>query len=75
MANFLQAVRANDADQLNADILQGHRSTLLCHLGNIAQRVNRVAALRRGAAADSRRRRSHAALETRIRRRGGNRKV
>ncbi len=42
VANFLQAVRANNSDLLNAEILQGHRSTLLCHLGNIAQRVNRA---------------------------------
>ena len=39
--NFLQALRSGDASQLNAEILEGHRSTLLCHLGNIAQRVRR----------------------------------
>jgi predicted dehydrogenase len=41
VANFVQSLRANDAAQLNAEILEGHRSTLLCHLGNIAQRVRR----------------------------------
>jgi predicted dehydrogenase len=42
ITNFLQAVRSGDPGQLNAPILEGHRSTLLCHLGNIAQRVGRV---------------------------------
>ncbi|MCA9246842.1 MAG: Gfo/Idh/MocA family oxidoreductase [Planctomycetales bacterium] len=42
VANFLQAVRGNRPDGLHAEILEGHRSTLLCHLGNIAQRVGRA---------------------------------
>jgi predicted dehydrogenase len=38
-ANFIQALRSgNDAD-LTCDILEGHRSTVLPHLGNIAYRV------------------------------------
>jgi predicted dehydrogenase len=41
VANFLDAVRSSDATVLNAHIREGHRSTLLCHLGNIAQRVSR----------------------------------
>ncbi len=38
VANFVDAIRKNDAESLHADILEGHRSTLLCHLGNISQR-------------------------------------
>lgn len=37
--NFLEAVRQNNPDILNAEIEGGHRSTLLCHLGNIAYRT------------------------------------
>ncbi len=39
--NFLQAVRADDPNILNCPISEGHRSTLLCHLGNMAQRTGR----------------------------------
>ena len=41
VANFLAAVRQADSSTLNAPILEGHRSTLLCHLGNIAHRTGR----------------------------------
>ena len=37
--NFIDAVRSGDRDDLNCDILEGHRSTVLPHLGNIAYRV------------------------------------
>ncbi len=37
--NFIDAIRADDPALLNAEIEEGHRSTLLCHLGNIAQRT------------------------------------
>ena len=40
IANFLDCIRSGERP--HADIEDGHRSTLLCHLGNIAQRVNRV---------------------------------
>ncbi len=36
---MIAAVRANDPKRLNQPILEGHKSTLLCHLGNIAHRT------------------------------------
>jgi predicted dehydrogenase len=38
--NFVNAVR--DGKPLNSPITEGHKSVLLCHLGNIAQRVSRT---------------------------------
>ena len=40
IANFLDCVRTGKRP--NADIAEAHKSTLLCHLGNIAHRSNRV---------------------------------
>ena len=40
--NLVKAIRANDPQSLNSEIEIGHRSTLLCHLGNISQRVGRI---------------------------------
>ncbi|APZ93149.1 Gfo/Idh/MocA family protein [Fuerstiella marisgermanici] len=37
--NFVDAIRADDPTMLNAEIEEGHKSTLLCHLGNIAHRT------------------------------------
>ena len=37
LANFLDAVR--NGTKLNSEIEEAHKSTLMCHLGNIAQRV------------------------------------
>jgi predicted dehydrogenase len=39
LSNFVDAIRADDYRKLNAEIEDGHKSTLLCHLGNIAHRT------------------------------------
>jgi predicted dehydrogenase len=39
--NFFDAIRANRQDMLNADILETHLSTAICHLGNISYRLGR----------------------------------
>ena len=41
-ANFLEAVRARNSSILHAEIEEGHKSSALCHLANIAQRVGRT---------------------------------
>lgn len=38
-ANFLSAVAARDASRLNAEVLQGHLSSALCHTGQISHRL------------------------------------
>ena len=38
-ANFLKAVRSRKVEDLNADILDGHLSSAMCHLGNISYRL------------------------------------
>ncbi len=43
MANFIAAVRSRKQEDLNADILQGHLSSALCHLGNISYRLGKEA--------------------------------
>ncbi|GAB4145655.1 MAG: Gfo/Idh/MocA family oxidoreductase [Planctomycetaceae bacterium] len=42
IADFVAAIRNNTPLKLNAEIEKGHKSTLLCHLGNIAQRTGRT---------------------------------
>jgi predicted dehydrogenase len=42
--NFIEAVHSRDRDHLNAEILGGHLSAGLCHLGNISYRLGRPAA-------------------------------
>lgn len=42
-ANFLQAVRSRKREDLHAEILEGHQSTSLCHIGNISWRLGKVA--------------------------------
>jgi predicted dehydrogenase len=43
-ANFLAAVRSRKVRELNADILEGHQSTALCHVGNISYRLGQPSA-------------------------------
>lgn len=37
--NFIAAVRSRQIEDLNADILQGHLSSALCHTGNVSYRL------------------------------------
>ena len=39
--NFIDAMRSRKVSDLNADIEEGHRSTSLCHLANLAYRLKR----------------------------------
>jgi predicted dehydrogenase len=43
-ANFLKAVRSRKREDLTADILEGHQSSALCHIGNISWRLGRAMA-------------------------------
>jgi predicted dehydrogenase len=38
-SNFLDAVRSRKRESLNAEILDGHLSSAMCHLGNISYRL------------------------------------
>ena len=38
-ANFIDAVRSRNPDDLKAEILKGHQSTALCHVANISHRL------------------------------------
>ena len=42
-ANFLKAVRSRNRADLNAEILEGHQSSALCHIGNISWRLGQAA--------------------------------
>ena len=39
--NFINCVRSRNRDELNGEILEGHRSSLLAHLGNISYRLGK----------------------------------
>jgi predicted dehydrogenase len=39
--NFIKAVRSRRVSDLNADILEGHLSSALCHIGNISYRLGK----------------------------------
>jgi predicted dehydrogenase len=41
-ANFLKAVQSRKSEDLNADILEGHISSALCHTGNISYRLGKA---------------------------------
>jgi predicted dehydrogenase len=45
-ANFVEAVRSRKSSDLNADILEGHYSSALCHLANISYRLGSPAAFK-----------------------------
>jgi predicted dehydrogenase len=40
-ANFIAAIRSGRREDLNADILDGHYSSALCHLANVSYRLGR----------------------------------
>ena len=42
LGNFLAAVRSRRSADLNAEILEGHLSSALCHTGNISYRLGRA---------------------------------
>ncbi|MBN1124510.1 MAG: Gfo/Idh/MocA family oxidoreductase [Sedimentisphaerales bacterium] len=44
-ANFIQAIRSRKSSDLNADVLEGHLSSSLCHMGNISYRLGRQASV------------------------------
>ena len=41
--NFIQAVRSRKPSDLNAEVLEGHLSAALCHMGNISYRLGKEA--------------------------------
>jgi predicted dehydrogenase len=41
--NFIEAVRAGRREDLNAEVLEGHVSTAVCHAGNISYRLGKKA--------------------------------
>ena len=42
-ANFIKAVRSRKRSDLTAEVLEGHLSAALCHMGNISYRVGKEA--------------------------------
>ena len=43
--NFVRALRSGKREDLNADVLEGHLSTNICHAGNISYRLGQRASL------------------------------
>ena len=43
--NFIEAVRKGDSKHLTAEVEVGHRSTAVCHVGNISLRVGEAASI------------------------------
>jgi predicted dehydrogenase len=41
-ANFIKAVRSRNHTDLNGEILEGHISSALCHIGNISHRLGKT---------------------------------
>jgi len=41
--NFIRAVRSGKREDLNADVLEGHISTAICHAGNVSYRLGKPA--------------------------------
>ena len=72
IVNLLDAIRNDKPLSLNAEIAEGHKSTLLCHLGNIAQRTGRTLTCDAQQRAHRRRRGSDEALAHEITNRAGN---
>ncbi len=44
-ANWIEAIRSRKVSDLNADILEGHLSSALCHTGNISYRLGKLATM------------------------------
>ena len=44
--NFIEAVRSGRRQDLNADVLEGHLSTAVCHTGNISYRLGEKASVK-----------------------------
>ena len=42
VVDFLTAIRTQQPLKMNCEVAEGHKSTLMCHLGNIAQRTGRT---------------------------------
>lgn len=62
--NFIDCVRSRKQEALNAEILEGHLSASLCHLGNISYRLGTDAALDKDAPALATDKDGAAALES-----------
>jgi len=44
--NFIEAVRRGRREDLNAEVLEGHLSTAVCHTGNISYRLGKKASVK-----------------------------